>query len=138
MKLCGFVNNMAEWMKACDATITKAGPGTIAEALICGLPLILNGFIPCQVGEAYPTLRIVLGCRVLSCKLLEQAGQNRVLSLSDMMSIVCICIGMRDIEMTSSACHEAGGVSRPSHYACTDFAGRRECALCGGQQAWQI
>ncbi|BDA40481.1 probable monogalactosyldiacylglycerol synthase, chloroplas [Coccomyxa sp. Obi] len=46
--LCGFVNNMAEWMTACDAIITKAGPGTIAEALICGLPLILNGFIPCQ------------------------------------------------------------------------------------------
>lgn len=47
--LCGFVNNMAEWMTACDAIVTKAGPGTIAEALICGLPLILNGFIPCQV-----------------------------------------------------------------------------------------
>lgn len=49
VKVCGFVTNMAEWMTACDAIITKAGPGTIAEALICGLPLILNGFIPCQV-----------------------------------------------------------------------------------------
>jgi glycosyltransferase involved in cell wall biosynthesis len=26
----------------------KAGPGTIAEALICGLPILLNGNIPCQ------------------------------------------------------------------------------------------
>lgn len=49
MKVCGFVTKMAEWMTACDAIITKAGPGTIAEALICGLPIILNGFIPCQV-----------------------------------------------------------------------------------------
>ena len=49
MKVCGFVTNMAEWMTACDTIITKAGPGTIAEALICGLPIILNGFIPCQV-----------------------------------------------------------------------------------------
>ena len=46
----GFVTNMAEWMSASDVIITKAGPGTIAESLICGLPIILNGFIPCQVG----------------------------------------------------------------------------------------
>ncbi|CAL5225228.1 g8016 [Coccomyxa viridis] len=48
VKVRGFVTNMAEWMTACDTIITKAGPGTIAEALICGLPIILNGFIPCQ------------------------------------------------------------------------------------------
>lgn len=28
--------------------ITKAGPGTISEALICGLPMVLNAFVPCQ------------------------------------------------------------------------------------------
>jgi len=44
----GFVNNMSEYMLACDCIITKAGPGTIAEALICGRPILLNGFIPCQ------------------------------------------------------------------------------------------
>lgn len=48
VRVCGFVTNMAEWMTASDTIITKAGPGTIAEALICGLPIILNGFIPCQ------------------------------------------------------------------------------------------
>ena len=53
VKVCGFVTNMAEWMTACDTIITKAGPGTIAEALICGLPIILNGFIPCQVRAAF-------------------------------------------------------------------------------------
>ncbi|MCB0050751.1 MAG: hypothetical protein KDE24_14550, partial [Caldilinea sp.] len=37
-----------EWMAACDCIVTKAGPGTIAEALICGLPIILSGFIPGQ------------------------------------------------------------------------------------------
>lgn len=47
----GFVDNMHEWMNACDTIITKAGPGTIAEALICGLPILLNGNVPCQVGE---------------------------------------------------------------------------------------
>ncbi|MEZ4861353.1 MAG: glycosyltransferase [Caldilineaceae bacterium] len=44
----GFVQNMPEWMGACDCIITKAGPGTIAEALISGLPIILSGFIPGQ------------------------------------------------------------------------------------------
>ncbi|CAL6306654.1 unnamed protein product [Bathycoccus prasinos] len=44
----GFVHNMSEYMSCCDCVITKAGPGTIAEALICGIPIILNGCIPCQ------------------------------------------------------------------------------------------
>ena len=44
----GFVENMPEWMAACDCIVTKAGPGTIAEALISGLPIILSGFIPGQ------------------------------------------------------------------------------------------
>jgi 1,2-diacylglycerol 3-beta-galactosyltransferase len=44
----GFVNNMPEWMLASDCVVTKAGPGTIAEALICGLPMVISGFIPGQ------------------------------------------------------------------------------------------
>ncbi|KAJ8775406.1 hypothetical protein K2173_023171 [Erythroxylum novogranatense] len=44
----GFVTKMEESMGACDCIITKAGPGTIAEALIQGLPIILNGYIAGQ------------------------------------------------------------------------------------------
>lgn len=44
----GFVTNMPEWMAACDCIITKAGPGTIAEAQAMGLAIILSGFIPGQ------------------------------------------------------------------------------------------
>lgn len=44
----GFVDNMPELMSASDAIVTKAGPGTISEALICGLPMVLNAFVPCQ------------------------------------------------------------------------------------------
>ena len=50
----GFVHNMAEYMGASDCIITKAGPGTIAEALICGLPMILNDYIPCQEASNVP------------------------------------------------------------------------------------
>ncbi|KAK9817389.1 hypothetical protein WJX74_006644 [Apatococcus lobatus] len=44
----GFVDNMPEWMTAADTIVTKAGPGTIAESLICNLPILLNDFVPCQ------------------------------------------------------------------------------------------
>jgi 1,2-diacylglycerol 3-beta-galactosyltransferase len=44
----GFVANMEIMMRAADVLITKAGPGTIAEAAISGLPLILSGAIPFQ------------------------------------------------------------------------------------------
>ncbi|MCO5607831.1 hypothetical protein L7F22_062032 [Adiantum nelumboides] len=44
----GFQKNMEEWMGACDCIITKAGPGTIAEAMIRGLPLLLNNYIAGQ------------------------------------------------------------------------------------------
>ena len=48
VQVSGFVDNMQEWMAASDCVITKAGPGTIAEALICGLPILLSGFVPGQ------------------------------------------------------------------------------------------
>jgi 1,2-diacylglycerol 3-beta-galactosyltransferase len=44
----GFVTNMVDWMAASDCLITKAGPGTIAEAMACGLPILLSGYIPGQ------------------------------------------------------------------------------------------
>jgi hypothetical protein len=48
LRAAGFVDNLHEWMAAADVIVTKAGPGTIAEALISGLPILLNGNIPCQ------------------------------------------------------------------------------------------
>uniref|UniRef100_A0A7S2LK66 Glycosyl transferase family 28 C-terminal domain-containing protein n=1 Tax=Leptocylindrus danicus TaxID=163516 RepID=A0A7S2LK66_9STRA len=44
----GFVDNMDEWMRASDVIVTKAGPGTIAEASICGLPCMLSSYLPGQ------------------------------------------------------------------------------------------
>lgn len=48
VQIKGFETNMEEWMGACDCIITKAGPGTIAEAMIRGLPLLLNDYIAGQ------------------------------------------------------------------------------------------
>lgn len=47
-RIFGFVDNMPELMGAADLLITKAGPGTISEAFIAGLPLLLSGYIPGQ------------------------------------------------------------------------------------------
>ncbi|HLQ11214.1 MAG TPA: glycosyltransferase [Ktedonobacteraceae bacterium] len=47
-KIFGFVHNMPEMMRASDVIITKAGPGTICEALACSLPIILSAYVPGQ------------------------------------------------------------------------------------------
>lgn len=44
----GFVRNMPQLMRAADVIVTKAGPSTLSEALICGLPILLSGFVPGQ------------------------------------------------------------------------------------------
>ncbi|MFN2463186.1 MAG: glycosyltransferase [Candidatus Dormibacteria bacterium] len=48
VRVLGFVDNMPELMRASDAIVTKAGPGTITEALVSGLPIFLTGFVPGQ------------------------------------------------------------------------------------------
>ncbi len=47
-KIYGFVKNMPELMAAADVLITKAGPGTISEGFISGLPIILYSRLPGQ------------------------------------------------------------------------------------------
>jgi len=44
----GFVNNIPELMSAADVLVTKAGPGTICEAFIAGLPILLYDAVPGQ------------------------------------------------------------------------------------------
>jgi len=44
----GFVRTMPEFMQAANVLVTKAGPGTISEACISGLPIILYSKMPGQ------------------------------------------------------------------------------------------
>jgi len=44
----GFITNMAEYMVAADVLVSKAGPGTIAEAASLSLPVMLTSFLPGQ------------------------------------------------------------------------------------------
>jgi len=44
----GFTREMPDFMRASDVIVTKAGPGTIAEALNAELPIILYDKLPGQ------------------------------------------------------------------------------------------
>lgn len=48
MHVYGFVKNMPDMMQAADILVTKAGPGTISEGFIAGLPIILYSRLPGQ------------------------------------------------------------------------------------------
>jgi len=47
-RVYGFVKEMPEFMQAADILVTKAGPGTISEALNAGLPMLLYSRLPGQ------------------------------------------------------------------------------------------
>lgn len=48
MRALGFVNFMPELMGASDILVTKAGPGTISEGFIAGLPILMFDAVPGQ------------------------------------------------------------------------------------------
>lgn len=47
-RIFGFAHNVPDLMRAADVVVTKAGSVTIAEALACGLPIILSSVIEGQ------------------------------------------------------------------------------------------
>lgn len=53
----GFITDMAEYMVAADVLVSKAGPGTIAEAASLGLPVMITSFLP---GQEAGNVNIVL------------------------------------------------------------------------------
>jgi 1,2-diacylglycerol 3-beta-galactosyltransferase len=53
----GFVDNMHEWMRAASLLVTKAGPSTVSESLVMGLPMVLSGALP---GQERPTVDYVV------------------------------------------------------------------------------
>lgn len=47
-QIYGFTRELPDFMRAADVLVTKAGPGTIAEAMNAGLPIILYARLPGQ------------------------------------------------------------------------------------------
>lgn len=48
MTVLGYVNNVPSLMRAADLLVTKAGPGTLAEASVAEVPVVVYDFIPGQ------------------------------------------------------------------------------------------
>ena len=77
MKVFGFTDQVADIMGASDLIITKAGPGTIIEAVSKHLPIILTSFLPGQEeGNVEYVLTMQLGDMVKDRKGIVQAVQN--------------------------------------------------------------
>jgi len=85
----GFVKNMAAYMVAADVLVTKAGPGTIAEAAAVGLPIMVTSHLP---GQEAGNVDIVLDggfgdyCEVPETIALEIACWLQDSQLIDVMS----------------------------------------------------
>jgi UDP-N-acetylglucosamine:LPS N-acetylglucosamine transferase len=58
LRAVGFVDNVADLMRACDLLVTKAGGVTLAEAFSCGLPVVVHDVLP---GQEAGNLQYVLG-----------------------------------------------------------------------------
>lgn len=48
IRVIGFTDRVHDWMRAADVAVTKPGGLTVAEALACGLPLVIVNPIPGQ------------------------------------------------------------------------------------------
>jgi 1,2-diacylglycerol 3-beta-galactosyltransferase len=46
LRAYGFVDNVHEFMQAADLLVTKAGPGTVAEGIVSGVPVCISGHFP--------------------------------------------------------------------------------------------
>jgi len=48
LTVTGFAPGLSTLLRCCDLVVTKAGPGTIAEAACCGAPMLLTAHVPGQ------------------------------------------------------------------------------------------
>ena len=64
LTVTGFTQHMSDWLHCADVVVTKAGPGTIAEAACCGAPLVLTAHLPGQErGNTELVTAAGAGCR---------------------------------------------------------------------------
>jgi len=102
----GFVDNMPDWMRCADVVAGKAGPGTIAEAACCAVPLLLTSHVP---GQEEGNIEFVVS-----------AGAGRYAPRpSDLVAEVRLLL--RDPAAITAMRAAAAGLSRPS--AAADIAG---------------
>jgi 1,2-diacylglycerol 3-beta-galactosyltransferase len=96
LTVTGFTRRMADWLRACDLVVSKAGPGTIAEATCCGVPMLLTSHLPGQeTGNAEFVTRAGAGRRARSVRrlLAEIDGLRRDRERADAMRAASARLG---------------------------------------------
>ena len=96
LTVTGFTRDMAGWLRACDVVVSKAGPGTIAEATCCGAPLMLTSHLPGQeTGNTEIVTRAGAGRRARSVRrlLAEIDGLRRDTERADAMRAASARLG---------------------------------------------
>lgn len=79
LTVLGHVSTMADWLRCADLVVTKAGPGTIAEAACCGAVMLITSRLPGQeAGNAGLVVRAGAGRYTPStASLVREVGRLR-------------------------------------------------------------
>lgn len=117
----GFVKNMAEYMVAADVLVSKAGPGTIAEAASVGLPVMVTSHLP---GQEAGNVDIVLNggfgdfCedpgKLAACLCINMDQDDFIVLIIHHVSVLvfrnnCFRDSLLASRITSFGCHESKG-----------------------------
>ncbi len=88
----GFTRDMPDFMRAADVLVTKAGPGTIAEALNANLPIILFSKLPGQEdGNVTYTVEVGAGVWAPTPQRVVFALRNWVNNPDERLKVVEAC-----------------------------------------------
>ncbi len=120
----GFSRNFTDWLRCADVVVTKAGPGIIAEALCCGIPLLLTSHLPGQErGNAALVVQARAGRRVRGVGgMLREVTRLR----TDPDLLAAMRAGCQTLARPAAAADVAAlvaALARPSHAAGADLAG---------------
>jgi 1,2-diacylglycerol 3-beta-galactosyltransferase len=98
---------MAEWLRASDLLISKAGPATIAEALCAGVPMLLTSHLPGQErGNVDLVVTVGAGRHVPGDAALVDAVAELVRPGSTAL------LGMRDALLAIARPHASAAIAR--------------------------
>ena len=78
LRVEGYSQQMALWLRAADILVTKAGPNSLAEAFVMGLPMVLYAAIP---GQEEGNVRLVQSHRAGIWAPTPERAVNAVISL---------------------------------------------------------
>jgi 1,2-diacylglycerol 3-beta-galactosyltransferase len=120
MRVYGFVTHMPELMAAADLIVTKAGPGTISEALVMGLPILISDFVP---GQEEGNVRYVVegGAGLLADTPQKLAAALEDLLAPDSRSLACWAANARRLAKPDAALEIARqilAISGEAQFAC--------------------